>query len=415
MALFDYDRPQTNSVVKQYSPDDTSYAAQEARRKSQELQSSFGKALAQDAAKKEESEIPKLISVPKMPVLNKAFDSLTPAIQNLMKGQQQAQNELKTRQADVTAKFQSALDADVSNIGQAFGKYEAQSAKDLAERERLTEARRLDAERQAAGLAERYGASQPGMGLSSDALRFLGQTTAQAQLPFAQQIADLRAARTRDLYDAERSLIGKRGELLSGGYNFLRGLADDASRLMDTYLGTLGRSADVYDRMNFLGLQAPEAPRYSLPSYSRFVMPQNPQFNRFSPPAVAKEKEDKPAVGPTRRAPEPVTVPFFPVGGLGNATVGPVVSKPGDTSTPNMDFRKFWGYDPYISPEPYPVRPPLSGTPTPFSLMRPSEEGPSSIPEPSLPVSERPLWDSSLPVSERPLWDSSMDTYPYSY
>lgn len=414
MALFDYDRPQTNSVVKQYSPDDTSYAAQEARRKSQELQSSFGKALAQDAAKKEESEIPKLISVPKMPVLNKAFDSLTPAIQNLMKGQQQAQNELKTRQADVTAKFQSALDADVSNIGQAFGKYEAQSAKDLAERERLTEARRLDAERQAAGLAERYGASQPGMGLSSDALRFLGQTTAQAQLPFAQQIADLRAARTRDLYDAERSLIGKRGELLSGGYNFLRGLADDAPRLMDTYLGTLGRSADVYDRMNFLGLQAPEAPRYSLPSYSRFVMPQNPQFNRFSPPAVAKEKEDKPAVGPTRRAPEPVTVPFFPVGGLGNATVGPVIPGQGGLGQGGLGQG---GFVPPVNMKgenrAMVDEMTMRGLPTP---ELPAERYPFwQLPEPSLPVPERPLWDSSLPVSERPLWDSSLDTYPYSY
>ena len=55
----------------------------------------------------------------------------------------------------------------------------------------------------------------------------------------------------------------------------------------------------------------------------------------------------------------------------------------------------------------------MRGLPTP---ELPAERYPFwQLPEPSLPVPERPLWDSSLPVSERPLWDSSLDTYPYSY
>jgi len=300
-SLFNY------APTQQFRADDTGYFAAEARRRNAETQRTIGEATAQAAAKAAKPTL-ELTKVEKNPALSAAFQDLLSPLQSLAKSQASATKTLQEQQALVNPRFQSAMLEDVGRVTSDLGDYEKSLAALEREGRAGLAAREAESQREALGFLERYGAGRPAMGMGSELGKIAADRVAAARLPYALQQTQFSADLADRLARARMGTVGQRQNLLSQGYGFLRGQADDAMRPLSSALNLVGQAGDVFSRLNFLGVggETGQTP-YSLPVFAqRLPVPQVRYPQPCVPPApvsrTSRREEDEVPPPPRRRS-----------------------------------------------------------------------------------------------------------------
>jgi len=283
-GLFSY------TPTQQFKADDIGYFAAEAKRNAAEQQKAIGTATAQAAAKSAKPAL-ELTKVEKSPELSSAFKDLLSPLQSLAKSQADATKTLQEQQAMVNPRFQSAMLEDVGRVTSDLGSYEKTLAALDREGRAALDAREAEAQREALGVLERYGAGRPAMGMGSELGKIAADRVAAARLPYALQVTQFSADIADRLARARAGTVGQRQNLLSSGYGFLRSQADDAMRPLSSALNLVGQAGDVFSRLNFLGVGGETGQNpYSLPVFAqRLPVPTVRYPQPYVPPAPVSQ------------------------------------------------------------------------------------------------------------------------------